>query len=215
MFNQFNILLFGAPGAGKGAQSALLIERYHFHHISTGNLFRKAKGTPLGLRAQSYMNRGELVPDSIVIDMIKKELNQLTASFILDGFPRTIPQAMALDSLLHTLNQNLDRVLYLKVPEKVLIERLTGRRVAEKSGLVYHVQFHPPKKENRCDKTGEKLIQRKDDTKIVVQERLKNYHKQTAPLIEYYKRKKILSEIRGEADLEEVFSQIQTHLGLK
>ena len=212
--HKLNLLLFGAPGSGKGTQSALLKDRYHFHHISTGDLFRKAQGSTLGLRAQAYMNRGELVPDSIVIDMIKVELVGQPHGFILDGFPRTQAQAIALDSLLRTLKIKLDRVLYLKVPEKVLIERLTGRRIAKQSGLVYHIQFHPPKKENICDKTGENLIQRKDDTIAVVQKRLKNYYKQTAPLIQYYQEQNILLELKGEDSSAEVFSQIQHSLNL-
>ena len=215
-----NLLLFGAPGSGKGAQSALLKQHYGFHHISTGDLFRKAKGTPLGLRAQDYMNQGKLVPDSIVIDMIKEELNKIcfarkATDLILDGFPRTLAQAIALDSLLQDLKMKLDRVLYLKVPEKVLIQRLTGRRVAETSGFVYHIHFHPPKKKDICDKTGERLIQRKDDTKEVVQERLKSYHQQTQPLLEYYLQKNLLLELKGDDSLEKVFSQIQRALGLK
>ena len=258
-----NLLLFGAPGSGKGAQSALLKQHYGFHHISTGDLFRKAKGTPLGLRAQDYMNQGKLVPDSIVIDMIKEELNKIcfarkATDLILDGFPRTLAQAIALDSLLQDLkmplnktcsgqaepaprvlpfekgsalggfstskvrmklrnanNTSINKVLYLKVPEKVLIQRLTGRRVAEKSGFVYHIHFHPPKKKDICDKTGERLIQRKDDTKEVVQERLKSYHQQTQPLLEYYLKKNLLLELKGDDSLEKVFSQIQRALGLK
>ena len=215
-----NLLLFGAPGSGKGAQSALLKRHYGFHHISTGDLFRKAKGTPLGLRAQDYMNQGKLVPDSIVIDMIKEELNQTcfarkATGLILDGFPRTLAQATALDSFLQDLKMPLYKVLYLKVPEKVLIQRLTGRRVAEKSGFVYHIHFHPPKKKDICDKTGERLIQRKDDTKEVVQERLKSYHQQTQPLLEYYLKKNLLLELKGDDSLEKVFSQIQRALGLK
>ena len=220
-----NLLLFGAPGAGKGTQSALLKNHYHLRHISTGDLFRKAKGSALGLRAQTYMNRGELVPDSIVIDMIKKDLNRENTNpisiknpesgFILDGFPRTHAQATALDSLLHTLNMKLDHVLYLQVPENILIKRITGRRVAEKSGLVYHIDFYPPKKENICDKTGEKLIQRKDDTEDLVRERLKNYHRQTAPLIEYYRKQNLLLTVQGAGSSEEVFLQIQKSLNLK
>ena len=234
-----NLLLFGAPGSGKGTQSALLKKHYHLRHISTGDLFRKAKGSPLGTRAQTYMNQGKLVPDSIVIDMIKNEIkpsalltnakkhfnktegkslnhknptNTQNKGFILDGFPRTQAQALALDALLHTLKMKLNQVLYLQVPENILIKRVTGRRVAEKSGLVYHIDFYPPKKENICDKTGENLIQRKDDTEDLVRERLKNYHKQTAPLIEYYQKQNLLLTIQGVGSSEEVFSKIQKSL---
>ena len=224
-----NLLLFGAPGTGKGTQSSYLTISYKLRHISTGNLFRKAlqEKTELGLKAQSYMDQGKLVPDSIVIGLIKEVLTDSSSElsneeeiekksyqgFILDGFPRTLVQAQSLDALLIDMDLQLDKVLYLKVPEDVLIERIVGRRVAEKSGHVYHIKFNPPKKEGVCDKTGEKLIHRNDDKKEVVKQRLKAYYEQTAPLIKYYYKKNILFELDGCGSPEEVFSRIQKELG--
>lgn len=224
-----NLLLFGAPGTGKGTQSAYLTTSYKLRHISTGNLFRKAlqEKTELGLKAQSYMDQGKLVPDSIVIGLIKEVLTGLSLNlsndegtekksykgFILDGFPRTLVQAQSLDVLLVDVDLQLDKVLYLKVPEEVLIERIVGRRVAEKSGHVYHIKFNPPEKEGICDKTAEKLIHRNDDKEEVVKQRLKAYHDQTAPLIKYYYHKNILFELDGCGSPEEVFSRIQKELG--
>ena len=264
-----NLLLFGAPGTGKGTQAVFLTQHYKLRHISTGDLFRKAlnEKTPLGLKAKSYMDQGKLVPDSIVISLIEEVLSgpspakqnaqksaqknaQKSAQkstqrnarqntmediqkkpprsdtqqagakeredfvpdgggFILDGFPRTPAQATALDLLLNKLSRNLHKVLCLNVPEVVLIERITGRRVAEKSGRVYHVKFNPPKKPGVCDQSGEPLIHRKDDTAEVVQIRLKAYREQTAPLIEYYRAQDILASINGQGTPEKVFARIQ------
>ena len=209
-----NLLLFGSPGTGKGTQSSFLISQYKLHHISTGDLFRKALGekTPLGLKAQSYMDRGELVPDSIVIALIEEVLANIKFGFILDGFPRTLAQAEALDSLLKNITLGLDKVLYLNVPESILIERIVGRRVAEKSGHVYHIRFSPPLKEGICDKSGEKLIHRNDDREEVVKQRLKAYREQTEPLIDYYREKNILFEIDGCGSPEKVFARLQSVL---
>ena len=217
-----NLLLFGAPGTGKGTQSTFLISHYKLYHISTGDLFRKAlnKKTPLGVKVQSFINMGKLVPDSIVVSLIKEVLTskqksketlvrQSLPGFILDGFPRTLPQAESLDNLLMSLNLKLNTVLLLNVPQPVLIKRVTGRRVAEKSGLVYHIEFNPPKKNGFCDKSGEPLIHRKDDQKEVIKERLKTYHEQTFPLIEYYRKKGILWEVDGQGSPKKVFSRIQ------
>ena len=224
-----NLLLFGAPGTGKGTQSAYLTTSYKLRHISTGDLFRKAlqEKTELGLKAQSYMDQGKLVPDSIVIGLIREVLTDASLKlndekeiekksykgFILDGFPRTLVQAQSLDALLIDMDLQLDKVLYLKVPEDVLIERIVGRRVSEKSGHVYHIKFHPPEKEGICDKTGEKLIHRNDDKEEVVKQRLKAYYDQTAPLIKYYYHKNILFEFNGCGSPEEVFARIQKELG--
>ena len=217
-----NLLLFGAPGSGKGTQSALLVKHFKLFHISTGDLFRKTlrEKTALSLKVQSYIDQGRLVPDSLVIELLENNLiqwlsqnkTQAQRGFILDGFPRTLTQAKALSSLLKKINLSLSKVLYLQVAQKVLIERLTGRRVAEKSGLVYHVKFHPPKKPNICDKTGEKLIQRKDDTADVLKKRLKTYRQETMPLLNYYQRQKLILKIKGEGAPEEVFAQIQHNL---
>lgn len=211
-----HLLLFGAPGTGKGTQSAFLISHYKLFHVSTGDLLRKAlhEKTSLGLKAQSYMDRGELVPDSVVISLIEEVLADVKScdGFILDGFPRTLVQAESLDSLLSNMDLKLDKVLYLNVPEEVLIERIVGRRVAEKSGCVYHVKFNPPRKENVCDKSGEKLMHRNDDKEKVVKQRLKVYREQTVRLIEYYRKKNILFELNGCGSPVEVFSRLQTVL---
>ena len=211
-----NLLLFGAPGTGKGTQSAFLISHYKLHHISTGDLFRKAlrENTPLGLKARSYIDQGDLVPDSMVIALIREVISHFShQGFIFDGFPRTLAQAEALDFLLNDLSVTLDKVLYLNVPESVLVERIVGRRVAEGSGCVYHIEFKPPRKAGVCDESGEKLIHRSDDKDEVVKQRLKAYNEQTAPLIEYYRKKNILFELNGYGTPEEVFSRIQTALG--
>ncbi len=215
-----NLLLFGAPGTGKGTQSAFLVSHYKLCHISTGDLFRRAlkDKTALGLKAMSYMDQGSLVPDSIVINLVKEVLLaesgglKTKKGFILDGFPRTLKQAEALQSLLNDLNLKLDKVLYLNAPEEVLTQRITGRRVAEKSGKVYHIKFKPPRVSGICDLSGEKLKHRNDDRKEVVKERLKTYLEQTAPLIEYYRRQNILSEVDSAPSPEKVFSRIQTLL---
>ena len=210
-----NLLLFGAPGTGKGTQSAFLISKYKIRHISTGDLFRKAlrEKTSLGLQAMSYMDQGKLVPDSVVVALIREVLVDFSKKkkqgFILDGFPRTLVQAIALESLLNDLKLQLDKVLYLNVPTVVLIERIVGRRVAEKSGCVYHIKFNPPQIEGVCDKSGEKLIHRNDDRREVVMQRLKAYREETAPLIEYYRKKNILFELDGNDSPEKVFLLIQ------
>ena len=222
--HKLNFLLFGPPGSGKGTQSDLLVKHFKLYHISTGELFRKAlkEKTPLGLKAQVYMDTGHLVPDSLVIDLLERALvawlsqdkAKKEKGFVLDGFPRTLPQARALRAILKKIRLGLYKVLYLDVPEKVLTERLTGRRVAEKSGLVYHLKFKPPKKANICDHTGEKLIQRRDDTEALVKERLKTYHQQTAPVMEYYQSKNLLLKLNGDGLPEQVFSQIQANLDI-
>ncbi len=215
-----NIVLLGAPGTGKGTQADLLVSDLNFYHISTGELFRKAlsQKTALGIKAGAYINQGKLVPDAVVICLIEEvftstQFKKNNLPFILDGFPRTLAQALALDNLLKKTKQTLHKVVYLHVSQQVLMERLTGRRVSEKSGRVYHLLFHPPqKKEGFCDVTGERLIQREDDTKQAVKERLKAYTKQTLPLIEYYNKKNILVKINGEGSQKEVFTRIKTTL---
>ncbi len=212
-----NIVLFGAPGTGKGTQSDLLVSHFKLYHISTGDLFRKAlsEKTALGLKARSYMDQGQLVPDFVVTSMVEEIFNSPTFAvdaskgFILDGFPRTIAQAKVLDTLLAKYKRPLDQVLCLNVSQSELIERLTGRRIAMKSGHVYHILFHPPKKEGVCDISGEQLIHRKDDTKYVVQNRLAAYQQQTAPLIAYYRNQNILVDMDGTGTKEEVFARIK------
>ncbi len=211
-----NLILFGAPGTGKGTQSSYLISHFQLRHISTGNLFRSAvkERSALGLEAASYMDQGKLVPDSVVIGLIKEVLLKKSSKrdFIFDGFPRTLAQAEALDELLSQMDLKLNRVLHLQVSKSVLLERLVGRRVSEKSGHVYHIQFSPPTIEGICDKTGEKLVHRNDDKEDVVQTRLQAYLDQTAPLISYYKDKNLLTEIDGQGSPEEVSSRIKDSL---
>ena len=207
-----NILLFGAPGAGKGTQAGCLKSRLNFTHISTGDLFRQAikNKTALGLKAKTYMDQGLLVPDKITIGLIREKLSSSFKKIIWDGFPRTLVQAKALDKLLSDLSLKMNKVLYLDVPESVLLERLTGRRVAEKSGRVYHIRFCPPKREGFCNDTGEKLVHREDDTQKVVEQRIKTYKEQTAPLLEYYKN--ILINIPAMESPEEIFKRLQKAL---
>ena len=212
-----NIILLGAPGTGKGTQSALLAAHFDLYHISTGDVFRRAlsQNTSLGKQARAYMDRGDLVPDSIVSSMVgdifaSSDFKAHTKGFILDGFPRTIAQAKSLDALLREYQLHLDKVIHLQVSESVLMDRITGRRVAAKSGKVYHILFHPPKKAGVCDITGEELIHRKDDTKKVVQRRLKTYHKQTKALIDYYQKLNLLKEIDGNGKKEEVLAGMKT-----
>ena len=200
------IVLVGSPGAGKGTHAKILSERFKTVHIATGDLLRLhgQKGTQLGQEAKSFMERGELVPDQVVIEMIRERLKEPDAKngFILDGFPRTVAQAEALDQMLAQLGIKLDTVLDFKVSESVVLNRLSGRRVCPNCNANYHVRNIPPKKEGVCDACGSKLIQRKDDTPETVLERLKVYQKKTAPLINYYEQKKLRKEIDGDLEVE-------------
>jgi adenylate kinase len=203
-----NIVFLGPPGAGKGTQAKILIERYGIPQISTGDMLRehRAKGTELGKKAQEYMDKGQLVPDEIILGMVKKRLSQpdCQKGFILDGFPRTVAQAEALDKLLSEMGKKLDFALALIVPDDLLVERLTGRRTCKICGMMYHIKYKPPKVEGKCDVCGGELYQRPDDNEETVRNRLKVYHEQTAPLIEYYKNKGILREIDGSKSIEEI-----------
>jgi len=186
-----NLILLGAPGAGKGTQGALLAERHGLKRISTGDLLRDAvrRGTPLGQRAKGYMDAGELVPDAIILDLVREVLVSDVdggAGFILDGFPRTLPQAQALDRLLADLGQPLDAVVVIDVPDDVLVKRLSGRRSCPNCGSVYNIYFEPPRESGLCDRCGNALTERADDAADTVRHRLEVYRKQTAPLIAYY-----------------------------
>ncbi|MCI4454187.1 MAG: adenylate kinase [Thermodesulfobacterium sp.] len=207
-----NIVFLGPPGAGKGTQAKILIERYGIPQISTGDMLRehRAKGTELGKKAQEYMDKGQLVPDEIILGMVKERLSQpdCQKGFILDGFPRTVAQAEALDKLLSEMGKKLDFALALIVPDDLLVERLTGRRTCKNCGMMYHIKYKPPKVEGKCDVCGGELYQRPDDNEETVRNRLKVYHEQTAPLIEYYKNKGILREIDGSKSIEEITQQI-------
>ncbi len=210
-------VLLGPPGAGKGTQAVRLVEKYEIPHISTGDIFRKniKEGTELGKKAQEYMNAGALVPDELVVDLVKDRLQQddCKNGFLLDGFPRTIFQAEKLDEFLSESNQKMDIVINLKVEKEALIKRLTGRRVCKDCGASYHIVNIPPKKEGVCDICGGELIQRKDDNIETVENRINVYEEQTAPLIGYYKEAGSLVDFDGEASLDEVFDAIVQAIG--
>jgi len=214
-----NIVFLGPPGAGKGTQAKILIERYGIPQISTGDMLRehRAKGTELGKKAQEYMDKGQLVPDEIILSMVKERLSQpdCEKGFILDGFPRTVAQAEALDRMLEEMGKKLDFALALVVPDELLVERLTGRRTCKQCGMMYHIKYKPPKVEGKCDVCGGELYQRPDDNEETVRNRLKVYHEQTAPLIEYYKKKGILREIDGRGTIDEITQQIISILEAK
>ncbi len=209
------LILLGPPGAGKGTQSVELAKRYNIPHISTGDILRKSvkAGLSLGLKAKSYMDKGELVPDEVVIGIVAETLKDPSTNngFILDGFPRTVPQAAGLDGALKNINSRIDMVVYFQTSKKVAIERLTGRRVCRSCGFNYHVRNMPPKKDGVCDKCGGELYQRPDDTEATALNRLKVYEAETKPLIDYYSKQGILKKVSGDLgvkDLFKVLSQI-------
>ncbi len=210
-----NIVLFGPPGAGKGTQSALLVERKSMRHISTGDLLREAvkNQTPLGAKAKSFMDVGQLVPDEVMIGMVEEVLQKLKGqSFILDGFPRTVPQAEALEKLLTAHGIKIGKALFLEVPRQLLLRRLTGRRVCQSCGAVYHVDTAPSKKEGICDNCGGALVQRKDDHEDVIGTRLEAYDKSTSPLKKYFESRGSFSEVNGVGSTEEVYSHLSLQL---
>ncbi len=206
------IILLGAPGSGKGTQAKKLVEKYHVPQISTGDLLRAAvaAGTPLGQLAKSIMEAGQLVSDDIVLGMIKERLaeDDARAGFILDGFPRTLVQAQALDELLDELGWPLDGAILIDVDYEKIVRRITGRRTCRNCGQVYNVYTSPPKVEGVCDKCGGPLEQRADDTEETVRKRLQVYGQQTAPLIDYYRRQGKLHRIQGDGDIDEIFSDL-------
>lgn len=199
-----NIILLGAPGAGKGTQAAIICEHFQIPTISTGNIIRAAlkSGTEMGLRAKSYMDQGQLVPDEVVIGIIRERLAQddCQKGFILDGFPRTIVQAEALDKM----GIRIDRVVDIEVSDEEIVHRLSGRRVCEGCSATYHVAFHKPQQEGQCDLCAGTLIQRKDDHPDTVNERLRVYHEQTEPLRDYYAKQGKLKVVSGEGEIGEI-----------
>ncbi len=206
------LVLLGAPGAGKGTQAKKLIEKHGIPQISTGDILRKAvaDGTPLGKEAKSYMDKGELVPDKVVIGLIEDRLKQpdCKKGFILDGFPRNTAQAETLDAMLKKLNMPLDSALSVDVPKDDLMKRLTGRRTCKGCQQMYNVYFSPPKKNGICDKCGGELFHRDDDKEETIKRRLDVYDAQTAPLISYYKKSGILKSVIGVGSIDEIFKKV-------
>ena len=212
-----NLILFGAPGAGKGTQASEIVRKYKLTHISTGEMFRSAiaKKTAMGELANSYISKGCLVPDDITVEIVKERLAQEDCKngFILDGFPRTLHHAECLEGILSELNIKIDFVIDIEVSTEKLLERLSGRRVCKDCGASFHVVLNKPRVENICDECGGQLYTRKDDNVESVAVRLKTYQAQTKPLIEYYKNKGILVEINGQQDINDVFKEIVSKLG--
>ena len=203
------IVLLGPPGAGKGTQSVVLSKKYGLPHISTGDILRESvkAAQPLGLKAKSYMDKGELVPDELVTGIVAERLKQPDAvkAFMLDGFPRTLKQAEELDKALTAMSSKIDMVLYFATSPAVAIERLTGRRVCKSCGFNYHVKNIPPREEGVCDRCGGPLFQRPDDNEETVRNRLKVYEEQTKPLIDYYMKQGILKRVSGDMGVDELF----------
>lgn len=211
------IIMLGAPGAGKGTQAKKIAEKYEIPHISTGDIFRAniKNGTELGKKAKTYMDQGLLVPDELVVDLVVDRVNQedCVKGYVLDGFPRTIPQAEALDRALEELGQKMDYAINVEVPDENIVTRMSGRRACVDCGATYHLKYAPTKEENICDHCGGGLILRDDDKPETVQKRLNVYHEQTQPLIDYYTNKNILVEVDGTVDINEVFGAIVSVLG--
>jgi adenylate kinase len=207
------LVLLGPPGSGKGTQAQRISEDYKIPQVSTGDLFRKAvkEKTQLGMKAKQYMDKGELVPDNIVIKMVEERLaeNDCKGGFILDGFPRTLEQARKLARLLKKKKLDLDTVISIEVSDNEVVKRLSGRRTCQKCGTMYHVIFNPPLNEGICDKCGGELYQRDDDQEDTIRTRLQVYHDQTAPLIKYYNEKAKLQKVDGLGSIDDIFSRIQ------
>ena len=211
------IIMLGAPGAGKGTQAKMISEKYNLPHISTGDIFRAnlKEGTPLGLEAKKYMEKGALVPDEvtvrILLDRVAKD--DCSGGYVLDGFPRTIPQAEVLDKELTALSDKIDFAIDVDVPDENIVKRMSGRRACPSCGATYHIVNIPPKKEGICDACGGQLILRDDDKPETVQKRLDVYHEQTQPLEEYYKNKGVLRAVDGTRDMKVIFDEICSILG--
>lgn len=211
------LIMLGAPGAGKGTQAKKIAEKYNIPHISTGDIFRAniKNGTELGQKAKTYMDQGLLVPDELVVDLVMDRFAQPDCEngYVLDGFPRTIPQAEALDAALEKAGAKIDYAINVEVPDENIINRMSGRRACVACGATYHLVHIPPKKEGVCDNCGKELILRDDDKPETVKKRLDVYHEQTQPLIDYYTKKGALVEVDGTVDMEEVFNAIVKILG--
>ena len=211
------IIMLGAPGAGKGTQAKMIAEKYSIPHISTGDIFRAniKNGTELGKKAKSYMDKGQLVPDELTLDLIMDRFKQddCKNGYVLDGFPRTIPQAEALDTALKAKGEKVDFAIDVDVPDENIVKRMGGRRACVGCGATYHVVYSPTKVEGVCDKCGEELIVRDDDKPETVLNRLEVYHNQTQPLIDYYNEQGILKSVDGTVDMKDVFKTIVEILG--
>lgn len=212
MGKNMKIIMLGAPGAGKGTQAKRIAEKYGIPHISTGDIFRAniKNGTELGKKAKTYMDKGLLVPDELVVDLVVDRVAKDDAKngYVLDGFPRTIPQAEALDAALEKINDKVDYAIDVDVPDSNIIDRMSGRRACVGCGGTYHIVYNPTKTEGVCDSCGGQLILRDDDKPETVENRLKVYHEQTQPLIDYYTEKSILKSVDGTKDMDEVFENI-------
>ncbi len=210
--------MLGPPGGGKGTQAKILSERLGIPQISTGDILREAvrEGTELGKIAKKYMDEGKLVPDDIIVGIIKERLSQPDAKngFILDGFPRTVAQAEAFDDMLKGIGESLKAVIFIDVPKEELVRRLTGRRTCSGCGRMYHVEFSPPKEEGVCDHCGKPLYQRDDDKEETIVKRLETYEAQTLPLVDYYKKKGFLVEIEGVGSIEDINRKIREAIGV-
>lgn len=211
------IIMLGAPGAGKGTQAKMIAEKYNIPHISTGDIFRAniKNGTELGKKAKSYMDKGQLVPDELTLDLIMDRFKEddCKNGYVLDGFPRTIPQAEVLDAALKANGEKVDFAIDVDVPDENIVKRMGGRRACVNCGATYHIVYSPTKVEGKCDKCGEELIVRDDDKPETVLSRLEVYHNQTQPLIDYYNEQGILKTVDGTVDMKDVFKAIVDILG--
>jgi adenylate kinase len=211
-----NLVLMGLPGAGKGTQAEKIVEKYSIPHISTGDMFRAAmkEGTELGLKAKSFMDQGALVPDEVTIGIVRERLSKddCQKGFLLDGFPRTVAQAEALENMLTGLNKKIDYCLNIDVDQSILMERLTGRRICKDCGATYHLVFNPPAKDDTCDRCGGELYQRADDNEETVHNRLEVNIQQSEPLLHFYESKGYLKNINGQQDINDVFNDIDSLL---
>jgi adenylate kinase len=211
------VVLLGPPGAGKGTQAKLLREKFEACQVSTGDILRQAVAdqSPLGKEASEYIKRGDLVPDSVIVKLVAERLKEKDCAqgFILDGFPRTIPQAQSLEEILQKMGLGLQSVLLVQVPHTVIIERLAGRRTCKNCGALYHLKFNPSTRENVCDRCGGELLQRDDDREETISARLKVYDNQTAPLVDYYRQQGILREIDGVGNVDDIRNRVIKALG--
>ncbi len=211
------IVMLGAPGAGKGTQAKMIAEAYKIPHVSTGDIFRAniKNGTELGKEAKTYMDKGALVPDELTVRILLDRVSQddCKNGYVLDGFPRTIPQAEVLEKELAKRSEKIDHAINVEVPDENIIKRMSGRRACLTCGATYHIVHIPPKKEGICDKCGSELVLRDDDKEETVKNRLDVYHKQTQPLIDFYNERKVLTDVDGTQDMKDVFADIKKLLG--